>query len=307
MQQQSVTFDSAGLRLVGTLYVPDTTTAEKQPAIVVSHPGSAVKEQSAGLYAHHLAEQGFVALAFDAAYGGESEGEPRGLEDPAHRVEDIKAAISFLSARDGIDAGRLGLLGICASGGYSILATATDHRIKAVATVSGTDIGRFFREGYDGKQAPQVLHSLLDSAAKARTAEARGEGVQRFPLFPATEDDARQAGQYIYEGWEYYCTPRAAHPRSTKTMPWRSADLIATFSGFSLIHLISPRPLLMIAGTNADTRWMTEEALSQAAEPKTLYWIEGASHVDLYDKHDYVKLAVQKLAEFYKDELGNSL
>nr|WP_175802371.1 alpha/beta hydrolase [Burkholderia anthina] len=304
MQQQSVTFDSAGLQLAGTLYLPDNFDGGKPPAIVVSHPGSAVKEQSAGLYARHLAEQGFVTLAFDAAYGGESEGEPRGLEDPAHRVEDIKAAISFLSARDGIDADRLGLLGICASGGYSVLAAATDHRIKAVATVSGTDIGRFFREGYDGKQPSLVLQALLDNAARSRTAEARGDGVQRFPIFPATEADARQAGQYVYEGWEYYCTPRAAHPRSTKAMPWRSADLIATFNGFSLVHLISPRPLLMIAGTQADTRWMSEEAFSQAAEPKTLHWIDGASHVDLYDKAEYVVPAVRKLAAFYTDELS---
>jgi fermentation-respiration switch protein FrsA (DUF1100 family) len=304
MQQLSIHFNSAGLRLAGILYLPDNVIDGRQPAIVVSHPGSGVKEQAAGLYARRLAEQGFTTLAFDAAYGGESEGEPRGLEDPAHRVEDIKAAISFLSAREDIDTERLGLLGICASGGYAVVAAATDHRIKAVATVSGTDLGQFFREGYDGKQDPKILQILLDNAAKARTAEARGEGVQRFPIFPETEADARQAGQYVYEGWEYYCTPRAAHPRSTKLMPWSSVDRIAAFHGFSLSHMISPRPLLMIAGRKADTRWMTEEAFALAGEPKALHWIEGASHVDLYDKAEYVGPAVAKLSDFYKEHLG---
>ncbi|MBB6247873.1 alpha/beta hydrolase [Rhodanobacter sp. A1T4] len=304
MQQLSVTFDSAGLRLAGTMYLPSKAADGKQPAIVIGHPSSGVKEQTADLYARHLAEQGFVTLTFDAAYGGESEGEPRGLEDPGHRVEDIKAAISFLSARDGIDSDRLGLLGICALGGYAVLAAATDHRVKAVATISGTDIGRFFREGYDGKQDPQVLQAMLDHAGKARTAEARGEDVQHFAIFPESESDARQAGQYVYEGWEYYCTPRAAHPRSTKMMPWSSVDRIATFNGFSLIHLISPRPLLMVVGTKAATRWMTEGAFARAGEPKALHWIEGASHVDLYDKAEYVVPAVAALSAFYKKSLS---
>ncbi|WP_217361910.1 alpha/beta hydrolase [Paraburkholderia agricolaris] len=149
-----------------------------------------------------------------------------------------------------------------------------------------------------------MLQALLDTAGKARTAEACGEAMQRFPIFPESEADARQAGQYVYEGWQYYCTPRAAHPRSTRMMSWSSVDRIAAFNGFNLIHMISPRPLLMIVGTKADTRWMTEDAFAQAGEPKALHWIDGATHVDLYDKAEYVVPAVAKLSAFYRDQLG---
>src|SRR5882757_259718 len=197
-----VTFDSAGLTLAGHLYSPDDQSRGPRPAIVVGHPGSGVKEQAAGLYAQRLAELGFVTLAFDAAYQGESEGTPRGLEDPAHRVEDIKAAVSFLSVRADVAADRIGTLGICASGGYAVSASATDHRIKAVATVSAVDMGRQFREGADGKQDPAVIQGVLDAAAAARTAEAGGAGSQTFPLFPDTAEQAwALGGRHGFEGF----------------------------------------------------------------------------------------------------------
>jgi hypothetical protein len=163
-----------------------------------------------------LAERGFITLAFDPAYQGDSEGEPRGLEDPSQRVEDIKSAVSFLGVRDEVAPNRVGALGICASGGYVIPATATDHRIKAVAAVSGVDMGRQFRDGADGHQAPAIIQGMLDAAAAAHTAEARGDGVGMFPIFPATEEQARVGGQHAFEGWEYYCTDRAVQPSSLR-------------------------------------------------------------------------------------------
>jgi hypothetical protein len=306
MAKTNVTFDSAGITLAGHLYTPDDENGPR-PAIVVGHPGSGVKEQAAGLYAQRLAGQGFVTLAFDAAYQGESSGTPRGLEDPAHRVEDLKAAVSFLTTRSEADANRIGALGICASGGYVLPATAGDHRIKAVATVSAVDIARQFRLGADGAQDPAVFQGMLDAAAAARTAEARGEGSQTFQLFPETIEQARAlGGQHGMDGFEYYRTARAEHPRSAKFVTWSSVDHMAVFDAFSAIGLIGQRPLLMIAGDRAVTSWMSVEAFQNAAGPKELHWIEGASHVDLYDKEEYVAPAIARLTEFYQASLIRS-
>ncbi len=302
-----VTFPSAGLKLAGHLYTPDDGVVGPRPAIVVSHPGSGVKEQAAGLYALRLAEQGFVTFAFDAAHQGESEGEPRGLEDPAHRVEDIKAAVSFLTTRDDVDADRVGALGICASGGYVLSATASDHRIKAVGTVSAVDIARQFRDGADGAQDPAVFQDMLAAAAAARTAEARGEGVRTFPLFPDTAEQARAlGGRHAVEGCEYYCSDRAQHPRSAKSFTWSSVDRMAFFDAFRFVHLIAPRPLLMIVGREAVTSWMSVEAFQNARAPKELHWIDGASHVDLYDKEPHVGPAVEKLTDFFRAQLADT-
>ncbi len=302
-----VTFPSAGLKLAGHLYTPDSDAGVSRPAVVVGHPGSGVKEQAAGLYARRLAEQGFVALAFDAAYQGESEGTPRGLEDPAHRVEDVKAAVSFLTTRDEVDPDRIGALGICASGGYVLSAAAGDHRIKAVGTVSGVDIARQFRLGADGAQDPTVIQGMLDMAAAARTAEARGEGVQSFQLFPDTAEQARAlGGRHGFEGFEYYRTDRAQHPRSAKFLTWSSIDHMVGFDAFRFVDLIAPRPLLMVVGGEAVTSWMAVEAFQNARSPKELHWIDGASHVDLYDKEQYVGPAVSKLTEFFGTHLAKA-
>src|SRR4051812_4186358 len=216
-----VTFVSAGLKLAGHLYTPDTEDAMPRAAVVVGPSSSGVKEQAAGLYAERLSREGFASLAFDPAYQGESEGEPRGLEDAAHRVEDFKGAVSYLTTRhDLVDPERVGALGICGSGGYVIAAAAGDHRIKAVATVAAADVSRHFRYGGDGTQDPNVFQGMLDAAAAARTAEGRGEGPQTFPLFPTTAEDAfARGGRYGLEGFEYYWTPRGEHPRSTKHLP----------------------------------------------------------------------------------------
>jgi uncharacterized protein len=304
MNQHPATFDSAGLKLAGILHVPEGAAAPL-PAIVVGHPASGVKEQTAGLYARHLAEQGFIALTFDTGTQGESEGLPRGLEDPARRSEEFKDAVSFLSTRGEVDHGRIGALGICASGGYVIPAAAVDHRIKAVATVSAADVGAQFRSGADGKQDPAIILGMLDAAAAARTAEARGEGVASFPLFPATEAEARAGGDaHFFEGWEYYCTDRAHHPRSAKTFTWNSVDRLAAFDPFRFIGLIAPRPLLMVVGTEAETKWMTETALASAQTPKELFWIDGATHVGLYDRPEHVGLAAARIGAFFRDALN---
>ncbi|MEU4392607.1 alpha/beta hydrolase [Kribbella sp. NPDC023855] len=307
MTKLDVTFDSAGIEIAANLYLPDFPAGHLLPGIVVGHPGTGVKEQTAGSYAASLAERGFVTLAFDAAYQGASGGLPRGLEDPAQRVEDFKAAVSFLTTRPEVDANLIGVLGICASGGYSLPATAGDHRIKAVATVSAADVARQFRYGADGTQDPAVFQGMLDAAASARTAAAHGEDPGTLPLFPETIEQARAlGGEHAAEGFEYYCTPRAEHERAAKSFHWTSVDKLATFDAFTHIPLIGQRPLLMVAGSRAVTAWMTIEAFQQATGPKDLFWVENASHVDLYDKQPYVAQTVDRLATFFDHNLSKS-
>ncbi|MFE5189883.1 alpha/beta hydrolase [Streptomyces sp. NPDC056628] len=297
-----VTFPSAGITLAAHLYTPDVATDGPQAAVVVAHPASGVKEQTAGAYAQQLADAGFIALAFDAAYQGESGGTPRGTEDPAQRVEDIKNAVSYLTTRPEIDSDRIGALGICASGGYVIPAAATDHRIRAVATASAVDLGLNFRVGPHGNQDPTVLQSMLDAAAAARTAEAAGEPASPLIIRVQGQDAPTDGDRYSYEGWEYYSTDRGRHPRQADEFTFPSIDKIANFDAFHLIHLIAPRPLLMVAGNEAATAWMSEEAIKKAAEPKRLHWIEGASHVDLYDH--YVPQVTAELVPFFTQNLA---
>ncbi|WP_405569344.1 alpha/beta hydrolase [Streptomyces sp. NBC_01167] len=300
----AVQFPSNNLMLAGNLYTPDDyAEGERRPAVVVSHPYGGVKEQTAGLYAQRLADQGFVSLAFDASYQGESEGEPRFLENPFARAEDIKSAVTFLSVCDAVDPGRIGALGICASGGYVPYAAQTEHRIKAVATVSAADMGGLFREGLGGGQSEDVIRGMLDQAGEDRTNEALGKEPHLESIVPNTPEEAKDAPALYREGSDYYRTPRAQHPNSPNRWVFRSVDQIAQYSSYDLIHLISPRPLLMIAGTEADTAYFSREAIGKAGEPKELFWIDGATHIDLYDKEEYVPTAVAKLTDFFTQRL----
>lgn len=301
----NVSFTSNGLKIAGQLYLPDDyKDGEKRPAVVTSHPFGGVKEQTAGLYAQKLADKGFVTLAFDASYQGESEGEPRYLEDPFTRAEDIKSAVTFLTTRPEVDAERIGALGICASGGYVPYTAQTERRIKAVATVSGADMGQLFREGLGGGGSKEALQAMLEQAGKDRTAEARGEPVHLEHVCPNTPEEVTSETPTLYaEATDYYRTPRAQHPNSTNWFVFRGVDRIAAYSSYDRVDLISPHPLLMIAGTEADTRYFSELAIEKAQEPKELFLIEGATHIDLYDKEQYVGPAVEKLDSFFQQYL----
>ncbi|KAH8703012.1 Alpha/Beta hydrolase protein [Talaromyces proteolyticus] len=304
--ERKVSFNSRGLNVVGILRSPDTSaTNRKRAAIVVSHPGGGVKEQTAGLYASLLTEQGYITLAFDAAYQGESSGEPRGLEDPAQRVEDIKSAVTYLSLLPEVDTERIGGLGICASGGYINFAAQTDVRIKAVAGVSSVDFGQMIREGVKDTAAASPASAIagtLEAAAKARLAEAKGEEYAQLPFAPddpATVPDVYPA---LYkEAADYYRTPRGGHCRSTNRFPLRSTDLLANFDAFAFNHLISPRPLLMIAGSDADTKYFSEIAIEKAKEPKELFVVPGKTHIALYDDSSVV---LPKLVDFYSKSIS---
>ncbi len=301
---KQVSFQSNNIKIAANLYYPDILDKKPLPAIVVSHPAGGVKEQTAGLYAKRLAEKGFITLTFDAAYQGESEGTPRGLEDPAQRVEDIRAAVAFLATVNEVDAKNIGVLGICASGGYTLVAVATDHNVKALATVSGVDLGDWYRKGSDGKQDPKIIQHLLDVAAADKIAIAGGKAPGSMPIHPKTEADAKAVGGMAYEGWKYYCTNEGHHPNAATFFVWSSIERVAGFYSPHFAHLIAPRPVLMIAGSEAQTLWMTKEAFDQSEGEKELFLIEGATHVDLYYKEEYVSQAVPKLDEFFKKNLG---
>jgi fermentation-respiration switch protein FrsA (DUF1100 family) len=302
--RQDVTFKSSGLNIAGHIYIPDSRN-DRVPAVVVAHPMGGVKEQTAGSYAEQLSREGFVALAFDAAYQGESGGEPHGLEDPFQRSEDVRSAVTFLANRPEVDPNAIGALGICASGGYVPFAAQTDHRIKAVATVSGACVGMLWRGGMDGGQSEDVIREMLSQAGVDRNAEGSGEQPRVENIIPGTEEEALKLlpDSTFREEYYYYRTPRAQHPRAPMTWVPRSVDRIAQYESYALIHLISPRPLLMIAGTKADTARFSALAIEKAKGPKELFWIEGAHHVDLYDSDLYVPQALAKLRAFFKEHL----
>ncbi|MGW7693638.1 alpha/beta hydrolase [Streptomyces asiaticus] len=296
----NVTFPSDHLAIAGILFTPDDHTGGRLPAVVISHPGGGVKEQSPSIYAERLAGAGFAALVFDAAYQGESEGEPRGLENPFQRAEDIKSAVTYLTTHDDIDPDRIGALGICASGGYVPYAAQTDHRIKSVATVSAGDLGSVFREGLGRTQDPAVLQAMLDQAGALRTAEAHGAAPRLEAWIPDNAEELLEtATRQFRETYEFYRTPRGYHPRAVQGWVLRSIDLIAQYDSYAMIRLISPRPLLMIAGSEAETAYFSREAIEKAAEPKRLVIIDGASHIDLYDRDEYVTPAVAELTAFF--------
>ncbi len=303
--KKSVTFRSNGLNVKGDLYIPDDYQAgQKLSAVVVSHPFGGVKEQTAGLYAQKLCMKGHVTLAFDASYQGESEGEPRYLEDPFARAEDIRSAVSYLSTADEVDPARIGALGICASGGYVPYTAATDQRIKAVATVSAADMGSLFRDGLGGNASPELVNGLLEAAAQDLTDQAHGKPARLEHIVPDTPAEVTEETPALYaEGTDYYCTPRAQHPNAKNWYVVGGIDKIMAYDSYAHVDMIAPRPLLMIAGTQADTKYFSEQAYAKAKEPRELYLIDGATHIDLYDKPEYVTPAVERLDAFYGKHL----
>jgi uncharacterized protein len=282
---------------------PGFDKAQKYPAILVGHPAGGVKEQTAGLYARKLAEQGYITLAFDASYQGESGGEPRFLEDPSIRVQDFGAATDFLSLHPSVDAARIGVLGICAGGGFAVKAAQTEHRLKAVATVSMVDLGQLRREGLGGVLKPQ-MQQRLDEVAKQRTKEAAGEPVKyvNYVYNSPEEIPAGATGMYR-EGYEYYRTPRGQHPHSQNKYVFTSLDKLMNFTALDHVEMVAPRPLLMIVGSNADSRYFSDDAYKRAGQPKELFEVKGATHIDMYDKPQYVQPAVQKLTDFFRKHL----
>lgn len=301
---EKVSFSSRGLKIAAHLYQPVSGSPNRSSAgIIICHPWTSIKEQSPANYARELTKGGFICLAYDAAYQGESEGEPRNLEDPYHRVEDIKCAVTYLISRKDVNSEKIGVLGICASGGYAPHATQTDLRIKACATSAAVCVGTMARRGFDKDSLNlDVLKGQLEAAAKDRNSDVGGEKVPIVHLLPEKLEDApANMPESFRDLASYYRTSRAYHPRATnKSLP-RSWDLMGNFDAFAHNNMISPRPLLMITGTKAATKWYSEDGVAKAKEPKELMVINGLTHADLYD---HVDVAGPKLVEFFGKSLS---
>jgi fermentation-respiration switch protein FrsA (DUF1100 family) len=297
-----------GTTIVGNLFKPvGFDTNRKYAAIVVTHPFGGVKEQTAGLYAQHLAEQGFITLVFDASYQGESGGEPRLMEVPAQRLDDISCAIDFFVKHPQIDSERIGSLGICAGSSYALCNAATELRVKAVTGVSTFNLGEARREGM-GTISYEERMKRLKEAGAARSREARGEAAQLISVVPNSPADFTEKTPQLYrEGYDYYRTSRGQHPNSPSKYMHSSLPQQIAFFPFEQLDTISPRPLLVIAGSKADTLFWSEDVMKKAKEPKELYIVEGATHIDMYDRPQFVTPAVAKLTAFFGRHLGNAV
>lgn len=303
-----LTYELNGIKIAANVYTPanyNKDDAKKYPALVIAHPNGGVKEQVAGLYAQRLAEQGYITIAADASFQGASGGTPRNVDKPAYRVEDIRGMADVISSYPGVDAERLGVLGICGGGGYTLKAAQTDKRFKAVATLSMFNSGLVRRNGFLDSQK-ETIQTRLQQASAARAQEAAGGEVQYTPDMldmKLSEEQLAKMPVLYSEGYEYYGKTHA-HPNSTFRYTVSSTLDLVTFDAASNMELIA-QPLLMMAGSKADTLYMTEQCFGAATgtKDKELFLIEGASHIQTYWVPEYVEQAVTKVTEFYGSHL----
>lgn len=282
----------------------DFDETKRYPAVIVAHPGGGVKEQTSGTYARKLAENGFVAIAiaFDASYQGESTGLPRQLENPYIRTEDVSAVVDYLTTLPYVDAERIGGMGICAGAGYTANAAINDRRIKAVGTVSAVNIGSMFRNGWDNNVKDADATPYLVAGSNARSADAASDAPATMPLAPLRKEDAPNAE--LLEAWEYYHTPRAAHPNAPGYATARSLNQIITYDAFNKAEAFLTQPLQVVAGSVAGSKWMSDDLYARAGSAdKAFHVVEGANHMSLYDVPRYVDEAVSVLAPFFKAKL----
>ncbi|MFS4474306.1 alpha/beta hydrolase [Chryseobacterium sp. T20] len=305
MKPESIYFKNKELSIAANLYTPENFDATKKyPAIVIGHPAGGVKEQTAGIYAEKMAAKGFITLAFDACYQGDSEGTPRHQENPNFRVADISAAVDYLTTLPYVDAGQIAGIGICASGGYFVAATTQDHRIKALATVSAVDIGEMYHKGWNGQGGTVNIPETLNSANNQRTAEANGAD----PIYLNWVGERNEAwGKEATDGYDYYKTPRAQHPNSTGEYLLTDLPGLIAFHAFDRVDTLLTQPLLIIAGSNALSKWNSDFLYERAAsKTKELFIVDGANHFDLYDVSTYVDQAVDRINTFFETTLKSN-
>ncbi len=304
---QKVTFKNQyNLQVAGNLFVPKNLAQNvKAPAIIVGHPMGAVKEQSSNLYAQKLAERGFVTLAIDLSFWGESEGQPRNVVAPDIYAEDFSAAVDFLGTHPIVDRNRIGVLGICGSGSFVISAAKIDPRMKAVATVSMYDMGSANRNGLRNSTTLEQRKKTIAEAAEQRYVEFTGGATKYTSGTPHEINENSNAIER--EFYDFYRTPRGeftpkgSSPTLTTHPTLSSNTKFLNFYPFNDIETISPRPMLFITGADAHSREFSEDAYKRAAEPKELYIVRGAGHVDLYDRVNLIPF--DKLTSFFTRHL----
>ncbi len=299
-----VSYKLNGIDIAANVYTPANYDPSKSyPAIVVAHPNGGVKEQVAGLYAQRLAELGFITIAADASYQGASGGEPRNVDKPANRIEDIRGMADYITQYEGVDSERLGALGICGGGGYTLAAVQTDKRFKAVATLSMFNSGIVRKNGFRDSQL-ESIQERLELASKARAHEVATGQVLYTAETKTTDEMADKMPFDLYREGHYYYNRTHAHPNSTFKYTTSSLLDLMAFDATTNMELIN-QPLLMMAGSKADTYYMTEDAFSKATgtTQKELYLIPDATHIQTYYVPEYVNQAMDKLNEFFGKNL----
>lgn len=289
-------------KVAGNLFTPKTMDkTAKMPAIIVGHPMGAVKEQSANLYAAKMAERGFVTLAIDLPFWGGSSGSPRNSVAPDLYAEAFSAAVDYLGTRRFVDREKIGVIGICGSGSFAVSAAKIDPRIKAVATISMYDMGAANRDGLNKSLSLEQRKQIQREAAEQRYVEFEG-GARKYTS-GSVHELTESSNPVEIEFFEYYRTPRGeytpkgATPQTTTHPTLASNVKFMNFYPFNDIETISPRPLLFITGDAAHSKEFSQDAYRRAAEPKELYYVKGAGHVDLYDRTGLIPF--DKLESFF--------
>lgn len=291
-----------GITLVGDLYSPKNKE-EKLSALAISGPYGAVKEQASGLYANQMAERGFIVLAFDPSYTGESGGEPRHVASPDINTEDFSAAIDFLGLQENVDREKIGIIGICGFGGFALNATAVDKRVKAVATTSMYDMSRVTAKGYFDSTTPEQRSEMLEQMSQQRWIDAE-KGTSELSGQGLPDSLSGNEPEFVKGYFDYYKTDRGFHPRSINSnSSWTKTNAFSLMNMPILTYIeeISPRPILLIAGENAHSKYFSEDAYKAASEPKELMIIPDKVHTDLYDQLDVIPF--DKLETFFTENL----